>query len=244
MSDSGADPAAVHSPDDEVIGYQSVSKLAVASLLLGLLSCMALISVAFWAIPVAGLALGGMALTRIRRDAPLLIGARAAWGGIFLSVLLGAAATADWLAYRSMIRGEARQVADQYFQYLRQKQPQLAFQFMLPAGQRVAPGPDVWKRYYDGSDQREGLEGFVAKPEVQTILTQGPKALIRYYDYQSQSHDEDADQLNLVYAVTLDDAGKKTSFFIGLAMERKTLASYQKSDWQIHRQFAGIHPDG
>ncbi len=77
------------------------------------------------------------------------------------------------------------------------------------------------------------MESFVAQPAIQALLTLGGKARICYYDTEFQGHDDEGDVLRLVYAVTYDEAGQKTSFFLGLSLRRRVLAAAHLVDWQI-----------
>ncbi len=64
-------------------------------------------------------------------------------------------------------------------------------------------------------------------------MTLGGKARIRYYDTEFQGHDDEGDVLRLVYAVTYGEAGRKTSFFLGLSLRRRVLAAANLVDWQV-----------
>ena len=70
-------------------------------------------------------------------------------------------------------------------------------------------------------------------PRAIAAVASIPSARIRYYDTEFQGHDEDGDVLRLLYAVTYEEAGRKTSFFVGLSMRRKVLAAAHVADWWI-----------
>ena len=76
----------------ELPDYHPVSGLAVAGLMLGLLSAIALIDPIGWLLPPVGILLSAVALWRIARSSPAMVGRKAALVGLSLSVLLGAAA--------------------------------------------------------------------------------------------------------------------------------------------------------
>jgi hypothetical protein len=231
--------------DDELFRYQSVSGLAVASLLLGLLAMFASVlwPLASAFVAFAGVVAGAAALAEIRRRAPALLGRKPALIGLLLSVAFGFAGPAEILANRWLVRNEGRRIAAEFLRAMRQDQPAVAYQMTLPAGRRAPPNIDLGASYYAGSDSRAGLEVFVAQPEIRALLTLGGKARVRYYDTELQSHDDEGDVLRLVYAVTYDDAGRKTSFFLGLSMRRRVLAAANLVDWQIEGISGGLHAD-
>jgi hypothetical protein len=247
MSNSEVEPRLPIDPqDDELTRYQSVSGLAFAALLLGLLSWTAMFTPWLWWVAFAGVATGAAALARIRRLAPALLGRKPALIGLLLSVAFSFAGPAEMLANRWLIRNEGRRIAAEFLRDIRQGRPAAAHQLTLPAGRRAPAGVDLeGSYYYAGSDSRAGLEALVAQPEIQTLLTLDGKARIRYYDTQLQGHDDEGDMLHLVYAVTYDQAGRKTSFFLGLSLRRRVLAAAHLVDWQVLPEGiqGGLHAD-
>ena len=234
MSNAEVEPRLPIDPqDDELTRYQSVSGLAFLALLLGLLSWTAMFTPWLWPVAFAGVVAGVAALARIRRRAPALLGRKPALIGLLLSVVFSFAAPAELLANRWLIRNEGRRVAVEFLREIQQDHPAAAHQLTLPAGRRAPASVDLGASYYAGSDARAGLESFVAQPAIQALLTLGGKARICYYDTEFQGHDDEGDVLRLVYAVTYDEAGQKTSFFLGLSLRRRVLAAAHLVDWQI-----------
>jgi hypothetical protein len=188
---------------------------------------------ALWLVAFAGVVAGIAALVRIRRRAPALLGRTPALIGLSLSVLFSFAAPSELLASRWLIRGEGRRVAEEFLREIQHDQPAAAHQLTLQAARRAPATVDLGASYYAGSDARAGLEAFVAQPPIQSLLALGGKARIRYYDTEFQAHDEEGDALRLTYAVTYDDGGRKTSFFLGLSMRRRILPASHLVDWWI-----------
>lgn len=87
----------------DAAGYRPVSRLAVAAVGLGAVSALALVSPAFWVLPLVGAAISIAALADVgRREAPKA-GRLAAVAGLGLSLgfaaqAIAAAGTAEWLA--------------------------------------------------------------------------------------------------------------------------------------------------
>ncbi|MGB8854876.1 MAG: hypothetical protein WCC69_15080, partial [Pirellulales bacterium] len=94
------------SPSDvatEVSGYRPVSSLAVAALIVGCASALALVSPVFWVVPLVGAALALVAVRDVTRSGAAKAGGLAALAGLALALGFGsqamtAAATARWLA--------------------------------------------------------------------------------------------------------------------------------------------------
>src|SRR3972149_617168 len=78
--------------DAEITQYRAVSVLAVAGLLVALVSPAAFGDPLFWAVPAAGVVLCALALRRITLAAPALMGRKPVFVGLVASVLVGVAA--------------------------------------------------------------------------------------------------------------------------------------------------------
>lgn len=87
----------------EVSGYRPVSSLAVAALIVGCVSALALVNPVFWVVPLVGVAVALVAVRDVTRSGVAKAGGLAALAGLALSLGFGAqavtaAATARWLA--------------------------------------------------------------------------------------------------------------------------------------------------
>jgi len=233
--------------DDDVVQYQAVSALAVVGLIAGLLASTALLTPALWFVSLAGIAVNGLALWRIARQTPALVGRKAALAGMGLSIFFGAAGLGDWLAYRLLITREAREVAAAWFDQLQHDQPHKAHQLTRHPNIRLPLGDKLWKDYFEGSDLRMDLQTYVAKAEVRSLLALGDKAQVRFYRSAGPWQESGRDIVGLVYAVTIPKSqaeGGKQTFFVNLILERHHLAAQARADWQITSTEGGVLPDG
>jgi hypothetical protein len=87
----------------EVSVYRPVSSLAVAALIVGCVSALALVNPVFWVVPLVGAALALVAVREVTRSGVAKAGGLAAVAGLALALGFGAqavtaAATARWLA--------------------------------------------------------------------------------------------------------------------------------------------------
>jgi hypothetical protein len=233
--------------DEELAAYHALSGLAVAGLVGGLLSPLAMVTVLLWILPPLAVALNLLALWRIHRRAPALVGRKAALVGLVLAAVFTAAAPADWLVYRWLVRGEARQFASLWFEALRDGQPQQAHLLTIDPKHRRTFREKDWQFYRDAPRWRDDLRGYVNQPLVRTLAALGPKAQVRFYQTVDQGRNELSgnDWVQLVYAVSYDDEkdeGRK-SFFVALLVERLQLAD-GLANWRVLRAEGGVRPEG
>jgi len=237
-------PVHITDPQDaQLAEYHPLAGQAVLALIFGLLSPVALIDPMLWAVPLLGLLFSVWALRRINRYAPAMVGRKAALSALALSLLFAAAAPADWLVYRKMVRDEARQVADLWFRYLRDDQPQKAHQLTMAPQFRQPLDNKPWDFYRSNPRWRQGLEEYVKLPLIRTLLALGPRALARFYQTAGQARDNDNDAVDLLYAVTYEESGERKSFFVSVKLLRTKLAS-GGADWRIEQTEGGVKPEG
>jgi hypothetical protein len=143
-----------------------------------------------------------------------------------------------------MLRGEARQFSRQWFDLiLLHEQPQKAFQLTLPPSLRRPLDGQLWAFYRNNPKMRENLEGYVASPTVRTLLALGPKARARFYKTAGQSRSHNVDEVIQLYAVTYEEDGQNTSFFVALRMTREKLDG-GRAGWRIVGAEGGVKPEG
>jgi hypothetical protein len=220
-------------PEAPIAQYRALSGLAVAALVLGLLSPVAIVDPLLWTVPFLGVVVGGLALLRIALRAPALTGRTAALIGLLLSVLFSAAGPAERVAYRWALRREARQFALQWFDFLAENRPQNAHQLILDPRYRQPLDEHLDAYYVQNPTLRADLETYVAQPPVSTLLALGRKAEVRYCATVEQRWDSGGNVAQL-FSVTGDDAGEPKTFFVLLSMDRIALDS-GRANWQIRR---------
>jgi hypothetical protein len=214
MRPSVPDVHITDSQDAEFAAYRALATQAVAGLILTLLSPLAFIDPVLWVVPLFAVFFSGWALRRIKRDPSALTGGKLAWIGLFISLVIAAAAPTTWLVYRSTIRSEARQFTSLWLQAIMHDEPQIAHQLTLPLPSRCPANGDLWRYYRDAPKLRRKLEGYVQTPLVRTLLALGPRAVVRFYETASQTQQDDNDLVEQVYAVTYEEEGEKRSLLV------------------------------
>lgn len=239
-------PRLTDGEDAEIAEYQALSGLAVAGLIFGLLTPVAMIAPLLWIVPLCAIILCGLALWQIRQNAPAMIGRKVALAGLILSLLFGAAAPTDWLGYRWAIRRQARTFAGQWFDFLAHDQPHKAHQLTQhPKTRQPLDDKTLGDYYGEASRAREELDHYVSERLIGALRALGKRARIRYYQTDFQAHRGNKDIVRQTYAVTFEDRearGKKT-FFVSLNLERLKLDTGQ-AEWQLMRTEDGFKPAG
>ena len=100
----------------------------------------------------------------------------------------------------------------------------------------------LWAFYRNDPRLRQQLEGYVKIPLVRTLLALGPKAQVRFYETVGQTHENNDDMVEQLYAVTYEEEGEKKSFFVAVEMLRQKLATGEAA-WRI-LQADGRRPAG
>ena len=242
MRPSVPDVHITDSEDAERAAYRALAGQAVLGLIFGLLSPLALVDPMLWWIPALGVVLSVWALRRIKKS-DSLTGRKMAVAGLMLSLLFAAAAPTDLLAYRRMVRNEARQFSSLWFQFLIHDEPQKAHQLTQSPVMRHFLDDHLWAFYRSDPRLRQQLENYVKIPLVHTLLALGPKAQVRFYDTADQTQDGDGDMVTQLYAVTYEEDGEKKSFLVALEMMRQKLATGE-AGWHIHQASGPVRPVG
>jgi hypothetical protein len=135
-------------PTDVLPAYRALSALAAISLLLGLLSFLALAHPAAWFIPSLAIGLGLVALRRIRRRPEALMGAGLAMVGVTLALFFLCWAPTSYFADRWLIQRQARQFCEQWLSAVLAGETGTAYQATLPVRTRQPVGTAL-DEYYE-----------------------------------------------------------------------------------------------
>jgi len=228
--------------DPDAAQYRAISGLAVAGLLAGALSLLALAAPLLWIVAVVAVVVNLKALRWVAANAPALLGRKAALAGLALSTFAVFAVPVDWLAYRYSVRREARQFAETWFDYLRADRPMWAHQLTIsPTSREMLDEKKLWEAYRD-EQARQMLREFVTKPEVRLLLALGDRAIVRFHDTESHWAEESRDRVYLTFAVTFTDTDGLKTFFVGLLLERAVDLPTRHAYWQVARSVGGVKP--
>lgn len=196
------------SPELELPPYHALSPAAVAGLVLGILSPLALVGPGLWVLPCLAGVLSLLGLWRTARREGLL-GRGVALAGLLLATSMAAAGPAAWYGQRWLLVRETRPFADAWFALLAEGRPEKAFLLTLPPRWRPPLEGEVWQYYRSGPRWQKGLREYVAPAQkgdppnlVRTLLALGPQATARYYEFAGQTQKQGKPVVYLIYAVT------------------------------------------
>ena len=246
MADS-APASSLANFDDPERDYRSVEPWAVGGLLLGLLSPAAMLGSLALLLPALGLAANLVALARLRQDSNRS-GRTAALAGLALSVIFGVAPMARVATSWLLLSRQAREVADQFFEYLREDSPEKALMLQFSPDLRQPPDELLWTYYRNDVEAKGLLKAFVERPVVRTLLELGPRAQVRFYKTKSVITEGTRGIVHYYYTVTYPDAGPqsaggKKSFFVAVALERKPTRTPGLNPWRVADVQGGFDPD-
>ncbi|MBN1912424.1 MAG: DUF4190 domain-containing protein [Pirellulales bacterium] len=229
--------------DDPQEQYQAVSALAVASLIVGLLSSVALFGPHWWFVPGIGILLAIGALAKIAARTPELIGRKAAVVGLLLSVWFVGSAMGYHLTRESLLDREASRAALDWFGLLAHRKPHMAYQLTQPLASRRPLSDALWELYRNVPEQGDKLKKYVTASPIETLLALGTDATVRYCGTLSRWHQDNEDGRNQIFAVTYDDPKEgKTTFFIGVSMQREANPVANRLNWTVVGCRGGVTP--
>jgi len=234
--------------DGEIVRYRALSSLAMLALLAGLLSPLAMFAPSLWLAPLAAVILAGLALWRIARRAPDLIGRAAALTGLMLGVAFLVAAPVDEMVYRYCLRQQAREFAAMWIDAVRHGEVYKAHHLMVDPKHRQSLESKLADFYVANETWRRSLNYFRNEPVMRTLFRLGQDAQIRFYETRAEGHSDVFDYVQQIYAVTYypdEEKKKPKSFFIGLELRRSTDAGSRRAGWTLMQPIdGGIRPAG
>ncbi len=219
--------------NDPLDEYRSVERWAVAGLLLGMLSSSAMLDSILWLLPPLGILINLIALGRIRRDASR-VGRKAALAGLALSVTFAVAPVAQWASAYAILWRQGTPVADQWFEFLREGEPEKVLMLRFSPDMRQGLDEDLWLYFRSDKDARGELQGFVRNPTVRTLLALGPRAEARYYKTSAVATEGGRAIAEYIYTVTYSEKdGKKKTFLLSVLAERKPTKRPGLHPWRV-----------
>ncbi|MGI6415600.1 MAG: hypothetical protein ACOX1P_08030 [Thermoguttaceae bacterium] len=224
--------------EEEVLEYRPLCGLAVAGLILGLFSWLAILHIGFSVVALAAILAAVASMIRIART-PGMIGRGLAVAGCFLAIFWTAAAWAKDMTHARLMDSQSREFGLLWFEFLRNNEPAKAMELgNHPAG-RQPFNSTLIDYYLTDRDRYESFQGFVANPEVRALLKLGDQAQVRFY----QAEDQDEERAVQVFAVTYEEGGAKKTFFVRLVLHRAILADKHVSGWYVEASRGPITPE-
>ena len=226
---------------DEVGEYHAINGLAIAGFLLGMAAPVALLDPLMCVVPWAGVLVNSMALRRIAGRWPELAGRNVALAGLMLSIVFAVAAPIDTFIHQRMMRAEARQFAELWFDAIREGQPHKAHQLTVDPRLRRPLNDRLVEAYREEARWRAELKTSSLHPPTRALLALGPKAQVRFYETADQDRNEFGDWVRLIYAATYDDREDRKTFFVAVVVQRTVLGD-GRANWRFIAVDGGVRP--
>lgn len=231
-STSTISPPAALPSEPELTQYRAISFWAVATLLAGLASPVALVGPLLWWVPLVAIPLAVLALRQLQQTDPRYVGKTAAVCGMCLAALFLAWSVSQRLSRENYLAGEAHKFADEYLELLLDGKFREAHQIQSPAGRRQEPGANLVSFYEATAEPGRDLETYRQQEPVASIIGQRGKLELEFVEVTRHVVEGLTDYFTLRYEITQGQVpGSSGAIWISLKRERHqdSLAS----DWQI-----------
>ncbi len=244
-------PSVFVAADEEVAQYHAISSLAVAGLLAGLFSPLAMLAWVLWLVPLGAVVLSTLALRRIAVHSPELVGRPAALAGLLLGATFLVAAPVEDYVYRYLVRRQARQFAQIWIDAVQHGEVYKAHHLMVDPKLRLPLESELADFYKKNEKARRLLMEFCKEPTMRALfaLYRRPAgqeaAKIRFYETADQHQQGESDVVQEIYAVTyMDERNQPKSFFIALLMQRTIDNASGRAAWTLVHVDGGVRPPG
>ena len=231
MQVQSVEDAKFHETEGEIIEYRALSGLAVTSLVLGLLSVLALFGTLLLVIPLLGIVAAILAMRAIKSNPTQLTGRGLAMVGVALSVLFGAASPARTISRNLWLESRAQEFADLLFQYLAEGDTYRAHQLTLSPDARLPIDADL-ESLYSEELKNQLKQVFRAGSAAHKLLELGQNARYQHIETRITPIRTYEDWVNLGYEVTdvRDDTAEPIRLNLLLT---RTVSIADNEQWQI-----------
>ncbi len=241
---------------ENVVDYAALSPLAIASIILGALSFLAIVHPLLLVIPVIAAGISVAAMYRIARAGGDSSGRGLALAALSLAVLFGAWSVSLWISYNAAIFGQARKHCDAWLDLVQRGDLQEVYELHLEFTQRQAPktnlkgvyGP-VTEQVFIPVDEFHSMsqEGLTLPLKFRAFWSQSPRREIALYRDQGRVTflrygtqrgfgafaGVTVNELPIHYQFAYEADGKKESFEFVVMMHRHNFAS--RREWSVDR---------
>lgn len=173
--------------EEDVVHYRAVSRVAIASLVLGILSAAAIFSRLMWCVPIVGVTLAVVALRTISRNQAVVLGRKAAHVGLVLSLFFLVSATTGHLLRQRTLFREARPHISKWIEMVREGRLREAHQLHLPQAERQHLGANLQSYYEATRTAKDDKDGFFDHPPLSKIVELGQQGQLHFQGNEEAS---------------------------------------------------------
>lgn len=220
--------------------YRAISLWAMVALGLGLLSGIAVFSPLLGFIPLAAMAIGGLALWQISADSERLSGRWMAIAPFLLAPLFLGWGLSREFTRRERVYGYAREFADEWLEILNRHETFLAHQLKVANKQRLDLHLNMEVAYQGNETATTELKMFLDSSPAKEILAAAPNVTFHFEEFTHHSHHGFTDAVTMQYTY---DTPKSSRTRIWVTAQRSYSNYTGRSDWNIS-DFSNIKPHG
>jgi hypothetical protein len=155
------------------------------------------------------------------------------------------------LVHLGYLRAEAREVAAQWFEFLRRDDPWRAHQMTLEpeSRQSLDETDETIEQYYRALPQAaESIRTFVKDPLVRGLLALSNRAEVSYWKTDQYVRTAGPlvrptrEQLSQLYTITFDRKEGRTTFLARIALTRTIDPTTGQASWEVSGYTGGVRP--
>lgn len=232
MSVSSTAPNPLHSDEQSVAQYRSVSRTALVALGLGIASALALASPVLSPIALFAIVAAVISLRGIRQSGGQVVGRVPAILGLGLAMFFLGWSTAHSFSRENALEGRAREFAEAWLTLVAHGELQQADQMRIPAHTRMQSGEAIKEFYEQNPDAAKGLTNFFSTPVMKDFLAKGSDVEFRFDSLDGSERDAESDIMTLKY--TYDrPGGPNVERPLWIRIKREFYSDEEPVEWTI-----------
>jgi energy-coupling factor transporter transmembrane protein EcfT len=216
--------------ESEFPAYKPISRSAIASLLLGVLSLLVLAVFQLWVVIVLAIACGLYALWTISKDPTQLAGTIPAVVGLMLGLFVFAFLVVHSVATEQIIDQRGRDLTSSWLELITEQKMQQAHVLLLRHSRRPPDGMSMKQFYARNAKATQGFELFNARPIVAMMRHAGAVTRIEFQGKNSRVDTKASVRLTYEYRVYFAD-GENTDVLVSVL--RHHPSDGHRAEWSI-----------
>lgn len=207
--------------------------LSIVTLILGLLSFVALFKPIFWLFPIVAISLGSVSLVTLKRM-PKMLGRKAAIIGLVLAIFFGSWAATRFFSRQQWLYARAKRNADIWLQMVQENKLQEAHQLHLRANERAPAGmslDDFYSKEREASDDYRSVYDSAPMKQYLKVASRAKLRFEGFYDYAPGRMFND---MVLRYVAEYEEDGDPQELVMNLTVRRYCDPRTGECTWQIY----------
>jgi hypothetical protein len=231
-------PPARNSHEQSLVEYRSISKLALATLGMGLGSALVLVSPLLALIPLLTVAGAILSLRTIQRSGGQVVGRTPAVIGLCLATFFLGWGVAARFSRATTLEARAQEFAEAWLRLVAEGDLEQADQLRVPARNRVLSAAGRKEFYQKNPDLAKGKVDFFGTPAFRDLIAQGKNVRIQFEGLEGVERSTFVDRLMLRYSFGDPQPGPRNRLLI-ITVKRDR--HERQADWIVE---GAEGPDG